>query len=335
MTTRAAVPLQLPLIPEEQLPSPAPRDRLGRLTWSYSRRSTVEKCARRYYYEYYGASRRTAPREPDKDVLRFLKQLTSRHERTGSILHLVIAWYLREARKGQVPTVERTVSWARHLFAADREFSRSRHDGLRALTGERFPPALLLEYHYSDPRAEALCDEAEARLYDALTAFVTDAAFASLRLAGFGADALIEATIRLGDEVPCRVDGKVDLAFRSNSQVTVVDWKLGRAYGSGDDSLQLAVYALWAVRHFSCAPGDLRLQKAHLGSRDVIDFRADSDLLASACARIVQDAQQMSALHEYGVQGIAAAFSPCLQPLVCRDCPYRQVCPEGRELVGA
>jgi hypothetical protein len=328
--------LQLPLL--EDAPAPpvrSLRERLAALTWSYSRRSTLEQCARRYYYEYYGANRRLAKGVADKEDLHFLKQLATRHERAGSIVHMVIAWYLRQVQKGAVPGVERLVGWARQLYAADRAYSRAHPDGAVLAAPARFPPVLLREYHYRDPRADLLCDETETRLAEALVAFATAEAFSEFRRAAGVPGALIEAPVRLGAGVPCRVDGKVDLAFRGDPAVTVVDWKLGEGDGSGDDSLQLAVYALWAVEHFACAADELRLYKAYLGSREAVEFRVEAAVLAATRARVTQDAERMLALHEYGAAGTVEAFSPCLQPAVCKACPFLRACPEGSQLAHA
>jgi hypothetical protein len=332
-----AAPLQLEMFATDEVAHHAPplRERLGTITWSHSRRSTLERCARLYYYTYYGANRRTAKNVIDKEELHFLKGVATRHERAGSILHLAISWYLRETQKGTEPSLERLLGWARRLFEADRAFSRAHPDGATPDPAVRYPPVLLRELHYRDPQAEALCDETEDRMTAALTAFALDDTFAPFRLAAAESGASIETSMRLVAQLPCRVEGKVDFAFRDNRGVTVVDWKMGSSDGSGDDSLQLAVYALWAVEHFACKPDDLRVCKAQLGSRDVVDFRADLPVLRAARALIAQDAERMVTLHEYGQAGVVEAFSPCLKPAVCNGCRFQRACPEGSQLADA
>jgi hypothetical protein len=70
---------------------------VGGVEWSYSRRSALEQCARRFYNEYHGANKLSAKSEPKKEKLRFLTALDSRYERTGKVLHRAIATYLRKA----------------------------------------------------------------------------------------------------------------------------------------------------------------------------------------------------------------------------------------------
>ena len=64
------------------------------LKWSFSKHGVRKQCPRRFYYQYYGGNSRLAKDEADKDLLRRLKLLVNREERTGQLLHLAIATYL-------------------------------------------------------------------------------------------------------------------------------------------------------------------------------------------------------------------------------------------------
>ena len=313
--------------------SPPPEGRRAGPAWSHSRRSTLEQCSRKYYYTYYGASARSAKGEPDKDELRLLKGLANRHERAGSLLHLGIGTYFRRAQRGERVDADGLVAWARTIFLNDRAYSRA-HPGGGVPPGTKYPPTLLREYHYAQPDADALCDEADGRLAVALRAFATDERYAEFRAAGSAPGALVEKRLTISG-LPCAASGQLDLAYAREGRVTIVDWKTGAGDGSGDDSLQLAVYALWAVEHFGCRPADLRVCKAHLTTGKVVEFRADDGVLADARARIAQDAERMVAVDRYGRDGVAAAFTPSPRPALCALCAYQRVCPEGRKLLNA
>jgi hypothetical protein len=312
------------------LPGEALRD----VTWSYSRRSLVEQCPLRYYFEYYGSKLHSAPGEPLKQELRFLKTLASRHERTGSILHLVIAKSLKDARANLPYDEVGLIDWARKLFWSDVVASRSNPDGGPAFTDGPYPPVLLREYHYRSPEAERQCIEAGQRLVAALKTFFSEPRLETLRTGATSPQSVIEGHVRL-DEFPCGVEGRIDLAFRDGEVVTVVDWKLGRSDGSGEGSLQLAAYALWATGAFTCTPDAIRVCKAHLSSGEVVDFRADDHTLSDARARILQDAELMLALDPYGRDGRRDAFSACSKAAVCRGCPFQRACPAGKEYLDA
>src|SRR5260370_35659974 len=92
---------------------PVAVDCIADVEWSYSRRSLLEQCARRYYYAYYGANLRDAPDEPDKIRLHRLKKLQNRYTRAGKIVHLMIATYFRKAQHRDVWTLDRLIKWAR------------------------------------------------------------------------------------------------------------------------------------------------------------------------------------------------------------------------------
>lgn len=325
------VSIQMSLFDETDLAGPSEREEAATLVWSYSRRSTLDQCPRQYYYEYYGSHKRTAQSESSKDALRFLKGLHNRYTRAGDILHRAIRVHLLDSQRPAPRSVDQLLQWARDIFRADRDHSRRHPDGDGTVADAKYPPALLSEYHYRLPDADALVAEAEERLLGALRTFVIDERFRAFRAAAsYGA--LVERRFKLNlPGVPCRVDGMVDLAYSMGGQATVVDWKLGASDGSGDDSLQLAVYALWAGQHFGCGAEAVRVCKAHLSSGDVAEFAVSDAVLAAARARITQDALLMSEMHQYGREAVSQAFTPCMQPAICRLCKYRRPCWDGKE----
>jgi hypothetical protein len=184
---------------------------------------------------------------------------------------------------------------------------------------------LFQEYYYEVPESDQLCAVEEERLLGAVRSFATNELYQNFRSAGVENTSLVEKKIQL-DNFPCKAGGKIDLAFVENGSVSVLDWKLGYADGIGDESLQLAFYALWAIDHFACAPDCLRLCKVYLTSEEVVRFQLTTEILASARTRIMQDAERMSLLESYGGEAAAEAFSRCEKPLVCKDCLFRRVC---------
>jgi hypothetical protein len=303
---------------------------LTKITWSYSRRSTLEKCVRCYYYDYYGSNKRMAKQEVDKETLRRLKELQNRHERAGKILHLAIGAYFRKKQEGKDWLPDRFTDWARKIFREDVLYSQGQPDGSQPSTGE-FHPVFLSEFYYRDPRANELCSEVEDKLVNALTTFTTYQQLEPFRMGGYQKDAHIERSFKLRNTNPCRIEGRIDLAYPAGEEITIVDWKLGVEDGIGDNSLQLATYALWAIDHYHCDPDSLRIYKVHLGSSAIVGFEVNPSLLSTAHARITQDAERMLMLDRYGQEALVKAFTPCLQPGVCKLCSYRNVCKEAKE----
>jgi len=324
---------RLPLLWHDSTPESGVRELLAKMRWSYSRRSALEQCPRRYYYDYYGASARAATGDPNKPTLRFLKSLQNRRERAGTIAHLVINTYLRKGQSGEVWEADRLCDWAQDMFRRDCVYSRTDPDGMARPTGG-FPPVLIQEYYYRHPDASALCAEAEERLVKALRTFHTSVHLAEFRLAGISRGALIEHNLTVPG-LPCRVDGKLDLAFTVGRRVTVVDWKTGDPSGGGDDSLQLAAYALWASHHFAAPADAISVYKAFLTADAIVQFQVSESVLANARGRILQDAERMAVVHPYGQRGEIEAFTPCAQANICALCAFQEVCPEGRAVLHA
>ena len=120
------------------------------IEWSYSRRQTLEQCARRYYYDYYGAKVRLATADLQKDDIRFLSMLSNRYLRSGNILHIAIRLHYKHGDSSG----KWLVDWARRIYRADYEYSRA--GGGARPPDERYPPTMLLEFYYGQPDAETL-----------------------------------------------------------------------------------------------------------------------------------------------------------------------------------
>lgn len=304
-------------------------DTSATLKWSFSKRGVLKQCPRKFYYQYYGAHLHKAKNDLDKETLRKLKMMVSRQERTGQILHFTVAHYLRQAQTGNPMTDEGLVSWARRAFQKDLMLSRQGF-ARAALSTDARSPRFLLEF-LSEEDANDLCAEAEADMIEALEMFLKAPQFAAVRELGMRAGTAIEKHFYNLPGIPFGVEGQVDLAHVAEGGVTIVDWKSGEDMGDGDDSLQLAVYALWATDAYACDADSITVQKAFLGSGDLVTFPLTNKTLSSARLVILQDAQCFARMHEYGCASVQEAFTPCAQEAVCRRCPFVAVCPEGKE----
>jgi hypothetical protein len=293
------------------------------IAWSYSRRSTLEHCPRRYYYAYYGSSIRTALNEPQKEKLKLLKRLSNRHERLGQILHLAVASFLKKTQMNEAWTVEGLCSWALSLFNRDIAYSMNYQRCSEAHS--KYPPILLTEFYYRDQMASEQCEYARSRMLSALSNFVMSPAFSDFRDAARNQDTVVERSFKLNDCLPCKVEGRIDLAFRTESGAHIVDWKLSESV-NGDESLQLISYALWGHKSFDVEPTTIQLSRCALETENVAHQILTEEALSRGRARILQDAELMLTLEKYGRAGIADAFTPCGQELLCSLCPFQEAC---------
>lgn len=284
--------------------------------WSYSRRQTLDQCARRYYYDYYGARVRLAAADPQKRDIRLLKKLSNRYLRSGGILHIAIRLFYKHGEDSG----DWLVDWARRTYRADYEYSRG-----GPLPHADYPPVMLLEFYYDHPGADALYAESEKRLLGALETFLTSPAYAAARYGGRCPSAKVEERIFV-KTATFSAQGKVDLAYPQNGRLAIVDWKTGQGTTPAN-SLQLAFYALWAVETQGYCPENVTLYRGQLSDGSLGPVPLNDRILLRVQARIGQDLERMSVLDEYGRNGIVGVFPPCGFPRVCRLCPYQGICP--------
>ena len=316
---------QMTLFGESEIEWGAESDQSIFSEWSHSRRETLEQCARKYYYQYYGPNRRTAKNDPQKEKLRFLKKLQNRHMRTGDILHFVISTYLNKLQQGEQWTLDRLLQWARKVYRKDIKYSQQYEHGTRLSDNIR-DPKLLLEFYCVLPDAESLCSEEEKRLVTALTNFIIGQNCAQFRAGACKASAMIEKSARL-KETHFTLRGRIDLAYWEGDRIVIVDWKIGSA-GSSDDNLQMLAYAWWAKQEFELPVDRIILHRVHLTDNIVSTFDVSEKALTRVEARILQDLERMQEADNYGKQGLIEAFTPCAQPKVCALCPFQEVCPK-------
>lgn len=304
------------------------------LKWSFSKRGVLNQCPRRFYFQYYGGNVRQAKNDAAKERLRRLKQLVTREERTGQLLHRAIATYFRKVQQGENIISDSLIGWTVNIFKEDIEFSQQRLERAELSTSAK-APHFLMEYaseYASEANPDELCSEAAQDMVDNLERFLVSPVFAAVREMGVVAETMIEKRFTRLACVPFGVEGQVDFAHISDQgHVTIVDWKSGADMGEGDESLQLAVYALWAREKFGCEPDTLTIQKSFLGSDDLVTYPLTDRKLASARLAILQDAESFVRMHSYGADGAVEAFTPCVQEAVCRRCPFVTVCREGKE----
>lgn len=287
----------------------------------------LEQCARKYYYEYYGASKRLAKiGSAQQPALARLKALQNRYEFAGQIMHRAIATFFRKRQERKAWSIDFLRKWIDHAF--DEAVSRSSSHCSRG--GAALDAISLHEYYYCFDDASELYRAMRERVQEAFTIFAETACYQEAREYGTLGDAMIEKRFKRLSCLPCGVEGQIDLCYLNGQRITIVDWKMGSSTARDDDSLQLLTYSLWALEHYTCQPDSISIYKAFLGSGDLVPFSLGDEELRLSRIRIIQDAERMSCIHQYGRQGLVEAFTRCEQPRICSLCSYREVCGNGR-----
>lgn len=320
-----------------------------RQSHSHSKRDLLETCPRRYFYEYYASSLKEQPQETgawvqrtlfddepaertttfssDRVALaRQLKQLSGCSLLAGDILHQLIALHLKK-RSGW--PVRWFLDRASERFDQAVTFSRDPVANA-SLADQQYPPPMLMEFFYDDPRADDRSSEARQRLLRAIRNFFETDSVIELAQTLLSGDPRIEVRIALEKLDGFGLEGRVDLAGRGEQGVQVVDWKMGRMTGN-HDSLQLVTYGWWAAKEYSVDPTCVRVRRVFLAHPTIEEDRPLSEsLLRRGKARIIQDVELMKQMDGYGQAGNEEAFSPCEIENVCRQCKYQALCPANR-----
>ena len=295
-----------------------------KLEWSYSRRESLERCPRQYYYSYYGGAKRLALKEAKKEEIRFLKSLSNRFLRAGEILHLIASSHLRKLGRGESSDPSSLIRWGRSLFQEDLLYSRD-PEGNSQLAKKRFPPAHLLEFYYSQPNADEQVAEVEQRMTVALERFFHEDPLQQFHEGASQSGAQVECDVRFTDG-DHRFRGKIDLSYPAGEKRTTVDWKMGSSHAS-EDSLQLFFYGIAAMHEFGVRPEQLELWRVYLGSMTLEPQEFTDTQYRRTRARMMQDLQNMALVDPYGREGVSEAFTPNPSPKVCCSCPFQAVCP--------
>lgn len=296
-----------------------------RRSYSYSRRSTLERCTRQYFYDYYATDKACGLAEERKRQVAALKSMSGCALLAGSILH-------RFARLHIDPSRELSPAWivqtALRSFDEAIEFARDPRGQAHRLR-DRFPPEELVEFSYEDLDGEQAGERARGSLERALRTLLHDDAVGELLRSLAGYELHAEKRLSKLKLSNWCVGGQIDvLALRSDA-ARIIDWKLG-AVEHGADSLQLYTYGWFAESIHGVPRGGVSGQRVFLGDGVVEEPQVVTDGTASVGrARLFQDIELMEELHEYGRQGREEVFRPCNQDGICSRCKYRAICHEA------
>ncbi len=327
--------------------NPSPTQPYRGLKWSFSRQGTLNDCPHRYYLNYYGWRPDAGP---DHGRIHGLKRATGRHMRAGSIAHWAIEWWLRQSRQ-RAPLV----SGPQLAASAVKKLRRDQHVSQDFLLGveitrpsrqtgkEQDDPVLLIEYAVGLPDADARLDEVAETLTDALRRFLDDPALAPYRRAATQRDARIEGQQKISvapsDDGPERAEAipitvKLDLVYRTEDGVDIVDWKTGRNDPEPAGTLQIGGYVLWATRALRVRPETVRFVTVHLATGAINETRLSEAEVYAAEDLIWTQTVEMRRRHVEGLAGDESAFPKNPERRRCRACNFLLICEEGKAVAG-
>lgn len=300
------------------------RELVNEFSWSKSRHGKFEECRRLYWYHYYGAwGGWDEAALPEVREAYILKNLSSRQQWAGHVVHEFIALALAMTRAGEPPPVEDLVARARGRMRDD--FVRSRRR----------------EYRARPKRVVGLVEhELGARVSDAEWKANWDIAESSLRR--FYASTWLQRARTLPrqawlpiDEIGSfeleghKVFAGPDFAYRDGDRLMLVDWKTGRPRPEDRDQVQ--GYALFAQARWGARPQDVVARLVYLASGEEVDVSVAPGDLESFLALFRQSVRAMRAPLLDPTRNVARRedFPMTEDAARCGLCAFQRLC--GRQ----
>lgn len=297
------------------------RELVNEFSWSKSRHGKFEECRRLYWYHYYGAwGGWDVGATPEVREAYILKNLSSRQQWAGHVVHELIALALAMTRSGEPPPLEDLVARARGRMRED--FARSRRGEYRAR-----PKRIvgLIEHELgvrvTDAEWKANWDVAETSLRRFYASPWLERARALPRAAWLPIDEI--ASFQLEGH---KVFAGPDFAYRDGERVVLVDWKTGRP--RPEDREQVQGYALFAQARWGARPADVVARLVYLAAGEEVDVGVGPGDLESFLSLFRSSVGAMRASLVDPARNIARRDDfPMLEDAArCGHCPFQRLC---------
>jgi hypothetical protein len=297
-------------------------DLVNEFSWSRSRDKTFQECRRKYFYHYYGA---WGGWEPDASgevrALYVLKQLSSRQQWAGKVVHEAVEWALRALYEGrELPEpwlVDETVKRMRRDWKAshDKQHWQNPKGGA------------LFEHEYGIPVKPEDWQVLRDHVIRCLRNFYRLELLEEIRRVPRHQWMMIEE-IRAFDFEGTAVYGAPDFAYWTREgRLALVDWKTG-APDPNAIALQLGCYALYAREVLRVPPDRVDLLEVNLRERTVQPVQWDAEKLDEIKEHLRLSIRSMKAwLRDPGTnQAVLDDFERTEDLRLCRWCNFRAVC---------
>lgn len=317
---------------------------MGELTnvfsWSASRGKTLDECARKYFFTYYGSwNGWRAPADSPPAQLYLLKKLDSRWAWSGHVAHAIIGDAVKQLLKGREVSEAEQLERAHETMRSDfrlsvqRARARAPAKALRTLAGQKFfgllEHELGLRVSDDDWRAIWLRTESQLKWWFRSS---WPADVSAMGLMGEDGDPVLFTDD--GDFQKNRFDfgdthvlSSPDLAFiEPDGTAVAVDWKGGRPDHS--HVAQVTGYGEQLLQRFGAPPERTKTLLVYLGRGEVEQpLRADllDDWKAKTAASIGRMRELLAKPAENRPKPIEA-FAMTRDEGKCRFCQYRRRC---------
>ncbi|NIR43700.1 MAG: hypothetical protein GWM93_07075 [Gemmatimonadetes bacterium] len=296
-------------------------------SWSHSRGRQLERCARSYYWNYYGSHNGwTDDAEPEARLAYRLKKLTSLHIQVGSVVHELAAEAIKRARAGHTVDADQLIDRGRDRLNRAWLESKDREAFVRRPNGR----TMLGSFYYDDGPSPRTIARVKEKLFTSVPNLLASRSFREAVAAPF-------VEVEEPDELTSfhlngfTIFARPDLLYRDeDGMYHLVDWKTGKP--SASHLQQLRVYGLFVYSRGDLEAGPMQghLEYVYAGSR------ADSAITAaelesqereiaasvSKMRRYLEDAERNKPLP-------MSEFPRTNETSECRWCKFYELCGDG------
>jgi PD-(D/E)XK nuclease superfamily len=291
-------------------------------SWSRSRDHTFQDCRRRYYYHYYGAwGGWDAGAAEEIRRLYILKQLASRQQWAGRVVHDALELALGALRDGRTVPVEPFINDVIERMRGEWRSSRAARyrDSPKTLA--------LFEHEYRVELKPEAWRALSQNVATCLRNFFRLPLLAEVKKTS-PEHWSIEHWSKVFDFEGTAVWVAPDFGFWTpEGRLGLVDWKTGGANGEGA-AFQLGCYALYARELLGVAPAQVDLYEVNLREPQVTAHRWDDERLESIKEQLRLSIRSMKAYLADSAANVAVItdFERTEDLRICRWCNFRAVC---------
>lgn len=300
---------------------------VNEFSWSRSRASNFEECARRYWFTYYGSWGGWKSNAPPRIRQAYvLKQLQSRWMWVGDLVHQAVARALVQARAGRTPAEAETVDWALERMRGDFRASRAK-------TYRERPKKVcgLFEHEYGIEMDDAAWGEVADHARACIAEFYRTPYVQKLPRLPRGAWLPVEELASFSLD-GTRIFVKPDFAYRTGEGTAeIIDWKTGRRDEEADP-IQLACYALYALEQkWAATPEGVVTTEYNLALGKARESRMSAERLEEVKSRMRSSIAAMKELLDDPGGNVAteSRFPVAESAEACRRCNYLKICSDA------
>jgi hypothetical protein len=291
-------------------------------SWSRSRDNAFQECRRKYFYHYYGAWGGWEPTASEEvRRLYILKQLSSRHQWAGRVVHDAVEMAVRVFREGRDVPVE---PFIRDVIERMRGDWRVSHAGRYR---ENPKSAALFEHEYRIDLKPEAWQALSRNVAQCLRNFFRLPLLATIR-ATSPEHWSIEHWSKVFEFEGTPIWMAPDFGFwTEGGRLALVDWKTGMSNPEAT-AFQLGCYALYAHEVLGVPPAQVDLFEANLREPLVTPLRWDDERLLDIQEQLRLSIRSMKAYLADPAANLAliADFERTEELRICKWCNFRAVC---------